>query len=168
MTASDPAAPARDQLLALSDEELLAHCRTDRFRGSGRGGQKRNVTDSAIRVTHLASGLFAASDKTRSQAQNRQEALRLLRLEIALQWREPPPESWPWSKPPGLGNAAYPRWSAAVLDVLAAVEFRVSEAATFCGLSTGRFIKDLCRDPALWQLVNRRRRDLGLAPLKSH
>ena len=44
-----------------------ADCRFDYYRGSGKGGQKRNKTSSAVRCTHIASGAVGASDDTRSQ-----------------------------------------------------------------------------------------------------
>lgn len=48
-----------------------ADCRFDYFRGSGKGGQKRNKTSSGVRCTHIASGAVGVSDDTRSQHQNK-------------------------------------------------------------------------------------------------
>ena len=48
-----PAPRGKYELLALSDEELMKECRFDAMRGTGPGGQKRNKTSSAARVTHL-------------------------------------------------------------------------------------------------------------------
>jgi len=97
--ANDGAPLDRDRLLALSDDELLRLCRTDRFRGSGRGGQKRNATDSAVRVALPALKISATSDDTRSQRTNRRLALRRLRREIAFQCRQQTPHDWhgPWA-----------------------------------------------------------------------
>jgi len=53
-----------------------ADCRFDYFRGSGKGGQKRNKTSSAVRVTHIASGAVGRSDDTRSQHRNKQIAFK--------------------------------------------------------------------------------------------
>jgi len=53
-----------------------ADCRFDYFRGSGKGGQKRNKTSSAVRVTHLASEAVGRSDDTRSQHRNKQIAFK--------------------------------------------------------------------------------------------
>jgi len=60
----------------LPERELIfsvgaADCRFDYFRGSGKGGQKRNKTSSAVRCTHIASGAVGRSDDTRSQHRNK-------------------------------------------------------------------------------------------------
>jgi protein subunit release factor B len=54
----------------------LSDCRVDTFRGTGPGGQKRNKTESGVRITHEPSGAVGVSDKTRSQHQNRSDAFR--------------------------------------------------------------------------------------------
>ncbi len=51
-------------------------CRWDYFRGSGKGGQKRNKTSSGVRCTHIASGAVGRSDDTRSQHRNKRAAFR--------------------------------------------------------------------------------------------
>lgn len=51
-------------------------CRFDYYRGSGKGGQKRNKTSSAVRCTHLASGAVGQAEDTRSQQRNKQIAFR--------------------------------------------------------------------------------------------
>lgn len=51
-----------------------ADCRWDYFRGSGKGGQKRNKTSSGVRCTHTASGAVGQSDDTRSQHSNKRIA----------------------------------------------------------------------------------------------
>jgi len=157
---------SRNQLLALPDDELLRACRIDRRRGTGPGGQKRNKTESAVTVTHEATDIDGSSDETRSQISNRLIALRHLRLNLALRLRETPPTAWAFADVPSLRSEFYPQWTAALLDVLMGCGLRISEAAAFCGLSTGRLVRDLARDPALWQEVNRLRRAAGLTPLR--
>lgn len=65
-----------------SDADLLRQCRVDTFQSGGPGGQHRNKVESAIRLTHLPTGVMVVSRSHRSQYRNRQEALRRLRAEL--------------------------------------------------------------------------------------
>jgi len=170
------AAP-RTNWQSLSDDELFAQCEFDRYRASGPGGQKRNKTDSAVRLRHRPTGIIVTAADSRSQHDNRARAIKRLRAALAFDVRQPTDGSPP---PPAIlqamlsGKVAVkerhedflPAYSW-VLDVLFEQQGRLAETADRLGISTGGLVKFLETSTDGWQSAMHIRTEFGQKALRS-
>ena len=153
----------RDEILSSDDETLSARCRQDFHKASGHGGQKVNKTSSAVRLTHVPSGITVVSSESRSQRENRRIALKKLRKAAALSLRQVPIDA-PVSEsdrttPPSLDNPGrYLPWLAKILDFLYAGRLAP-------GYSASALRRLLKRDPDVWRYLSEQRACGGLAIL---
>ncbi len=165
----------------LPDSELLADCDTTRQRRSGPGGQHRNKVETAIRLTHLPTGLSAQASERRSQAENLKQALFRLRLELAINYRDEidlpertakAKQSELWQKRCKNGRIAinpshpdFPALLADALDCLAVSKWEHKQAAEALGISASQLIKLLKNERRAFTILNRRRNEAGLSSL---
>lgn len=171
----------RETLLLASDQALLGQCEVDRYRASGPGGQHRNKTESAVRLRHLATGVSAIAEESRSQAENKAIALRRLRAQLALRHREavtleafaPSPRLAAMvaggAAPLGEKTRQTPEFWLAMgelLDLLFADGCELRVTAERLGIGTAALSKLLLRDDAVAKQVNEERAARGLRPLR--
>jgi protein subunit release factor B len=77
--------------MAIHLKKLLEQCDVETFRGSGPGGQHRNKTESAVRMTHRPTGIVRVASDERSQLLNRKIALERIWRALEARRRKPKP-----------------------------------------------------------------------------
>jgi hypothetical protein len=164
----------RDEWIAASDEMLLRSSSEDFYRASGPGGQKRNKTESAVRLRHPETGLIVVAVESRSRQENRERAVKRLREAIANKIRvdlkrgEIPlivqsvaTEGFKIGKK----DVRFLPLSAALLDMMVSYEGKVSELADALGLATAKVVNFLRTTPELWEETQHLRDRFGLGHL---
>lgn len=155
---------------------LLPDCDIRRLRTGGPGGQRRNKVETAVEITHVPTGLTAAASERRSQEENRNVAIRRLRLVLAVEHRavssahvEP---SALWQSRCGGGRIScndrhpdFPSLLAEALDAVYAKEADVRKAAAALGCSSSQLIRFIAKTPEALERVNALRTDQGLRRL---
>ena len=144
----------------LAETDLLAACQVEAFRSRGPGGQHVNRTESAVRLTHRASGVQVQCQDHRERGRNLTEALRHLRLRLACQIRGGTQVEWatPWLRNGrfliGAQASAYAEVVAVALDNLADQQGDLALAAARLGSSSSQLAKLLSADKEVHQAAN--------------
>ena len=157
----------------LADEQLLAECREDNVRAGGPGGQHVNRTASAVRLVHLTTGTTVQCQDHRERLRNHRDAVRALRIALALVVRGISQPEWlePYRSGRQIRAGAqaqeYHLLVGCAMDALTRCEGRLAEAAGDLRISTSQLVKLLTADKAVHTAVNALRHMQALGPLKS-
>lgn len=161
----------------LSDDDLIAQCRVEHYRGSGPGGQKRNKTSNAVRLKHLETGLIVTATEARSAKENHLNAVRRMRLRLAAEIREAidfirfePPDWFLSVRHNGHIDAShrhplYAGVGGLVLDLFDALRGNPSDVAINLGVNTTAVVRVLENEPVFWAKANQIRIKDGLPAL---
>lgn len=167
----------------LPEQELLKDCRRENTRGSGPGGQHRNRVATAVRITHMPTGVMGQAYERRSQKDNARVALFRLRLNLALDFRRPledqdfneayvAPTEWSTRRKGtrirvNAEHNDFPSLLAEVLDLLHIHEDDLSKVALLLEVSQSQLIKFLGTESRALNQLNERRKASGLKPLRT-
>ena len=160
----------------MDPQKLLDDCQVRRHRASGPGGQHRNKVETAVVVTHLATGVTGEASERRSQEQNRRRALHRLRVNLALQVRQLAAGSGAspaWKRhlratkiAIGGNHVDFPAMLAEALDVLHTELMDVRRSSERLGCTTSQLVKLLQAEPRAFDQVNAFRKEAGLHRLR--
>jgi len=176
----------RDRFLAADDAQLLGQCQVHTYKSSGPGGQHRNKVSSAIRLHHRPTGITALANESRSQHDNKLQAMRRLRMNIACQIRRPVEladfrpmdvlseclfvaRGGPAAGTRRLGIGPKDRrfWqvAAVLLDLLESATGRLAPPAASLGITTGNFTSVIKSDRHLLAAAQQIRKAHGHGPM---
>lgn len=149
----------RNVWLASSEPNFLKQCRVENYQDSGKGGQKRNRKYSAVRLTHIPTGISVTSTNCREQNINKLKSLEKLKIKMAMILSGPHidiPRSIISTH-----SRDYPLWVAFLLDELHKNNFEITPIAERLGISNSRLLKLVYRDRIIWDELNANRMKLG-------
>lgn len=172
--------------LLLDDDALLKQCDINIYKSSGPGGQHRNKVSSAVRLYHRPTGISAHGTSSRSQHENKREALKNLRIKIATQARSdidpdgqlpevvesclvsPKKKQSSATRRLEVGRKDKRFWPVAgyLLDLLEACKGRLQESASHLGITTSNLASILKQDRHLHAAASQIRQRYRLGPLK--
>jgi hypothetical protein len=161
----------------LDESELADQCQFSFLRRSGPGGQNRNKVETAVIALHTPTGITAEANEERSQDANRKQAVRRLRLKLAVEIRagcdvSETTELWR-SRVQGsamLVSANHPDFPAILaesIDFLAACQWNHAIAAEKLGITSSQLVRLLGKHPPALAVLNDQRAKLGLRRLSN-
>ena len=156
---------------------MLFRSAITRSRASGPGGQHRNKVETAIQITHRASGISGGASERRSQVDNQRVAFFRLRVNLALEVRgyfdlmHVPSDLWRSRCRDGRiavnpAHEDFPSILAEAMDVIAALRFDVAKAANLLDCTTSQLVKLLKDEPRALIWVNAQRGQRKMHELK--
>lgn len=149
----------RNLWISSSESDFLKQCKVENYQDSGKGGQKRNRKYSAVRLTHIPTGISVTSSGCREQNINKLKALEKLKVKMAVMLSGPDvniPRSIT-----SIHSYDYPLWVAFLLDELHRNEFEIVLIAKILRLSNSKLLKLVSRDRVIWDELNSNRMKLG-------
>jgi hypothetical protein len=163
----------------LGEDDLMAACEFGTGRVSGPGGQHRNRVETAVFITHKATGIEGHATERRSQIQNRSKAIFRLRIKLAIKCRTATSrdrhvQSELWKRrrqgekmPVNPEHEDYPALLAEALDVVIARRYDVAGAAGVLGITMSQLTRLIRHERHAFALVNEGREKVGLGKLRS-